>query len=88
MLKINGDKAQQTLTDTIQSAGGWTRRAVPRKDLVRVHAASVMLLPKTDAEHDAHCSTFFIRGKSPSGFFPLVKPGNNGDLSKKPNVFP
>ena len=88
MLKIHGDKAQQTLTNTIQSAGGWTQRAVPRKVLVGVHATSVVLLPKTDAERDAHCSTLFIRGKSSSGLFPLVKPDNNGDLSKNPSVFP
>jgi len=50
MPKINGDKAQHMLTDTIQSAGGWTQRAVPRKELVGVHAASAVAPHKTDAD--------------------------------------
>ena len=84
MPKINGDETQQMLTDMIQSAGGWTRRAVPRKELVGVHPASAVVPHKTDAERDAHLSTFFIRGKSSSCFFLLLNPGNNVDLSKKP----
>ena len=86
MPKVNGDKAQQMLTDTIQNAGGWTWRAVPRKELFR---ATCLVVPhKTDAEHDAHFFTFFIRGKSSSGLFLLLELGNNTDLSKKPSVLP
>ena len=72
MTEINGDKAQQMLTDTIQSAGGWMQRAVPRKELVRAQVASVVLFPKRDAECNAHRSTLFISGTSSSGFFPFV----------------
>jgi len=88
MPKINTDEAQQMLTDTIQSAGGWTCRAVPRKELVGVLTASAVAPSKTDAECDAHFSTFFIRQKSSSDFLPLLKPGNDVDLSKKPIVLP
>lgn len=88
MPKINGDETQQMLTDTIQSAEGWTQRAVPRKELVGVQAASAVAPRKTDAEREAHFSTSFIRGKSSSGFFLLLKPSNDVDLSKNPNVLP
>ena len=61
---------------------------MPRKEVVGVQAASVVVPLKTDAEHDAHFLTFFIRGKSPSGFFLLLKPSNNIDLSKEPSGLP
>ena len=50
---MNGDKAQQMLTDTIQSASSWMQRAVPRKELVGEHGASVGIPHKIDAECSA-----------------------------------
>lgn len=76
------------LTATIQSTGGWIWRALPRKELVGVHAASVGVPHKTGAERNVHSLTFFIRGKSSSGFFLLLKLGENVDLSKQPSVLP
>lgn len=76
------------LTDTIQSTGGWMWRAVPREELIGVHAASVVVAHKADAECDAHSLTFFIRGKSSSDFSLLMDLHNNIDLSKKPSVLP
>ena len=76
MHQVNGDKAQQMLTDAIQSAGDWKWRAVPRKELVGVHAASLVVPHKTDAECNPHFFTFFTRANTSSGFFLLLKPGN------------
>ena len=58
MPKLNGEKAQQMLTDTIESAGSWTWRAVPRKGLDGVYATSVVVPHRTDAERNAQTLTF------------------------------
>ena len=53
---------------------------------VGVHAASVVVPHKRDAERNVHSLTFFIRRKSSSDFFLLLKLGENVDLSKEPSV--
>ena len=88
MPKLNGEKAQQMLTDTIQRASSGTWRAVPRKEPVGVHAASVGVPHKTDAKRNAHLLTFFVREKSSLGSFLKLEMSNTVGLSKKPSVLP
>ena len=81
MPRVNGEKAQQMLTDTTESTGGWTQRAVPRKEPVGVHAASVGVPHKTDAKRNAHLLTFFVREKSSLDSFLKLELSNTVGLS-------